>query len=79
MNARKVVEWKSGTLENWIKMRNSEYDVLYGLKNKATGKLILTYRASSQTHKALFSSRKKAEEALFWFEDDEVEIVEFKG
>ena len=62
-------------------MRNSEYDVLYGLKDKATGKLIHTYRASSQSHKALFSSRKKAEEALFWFrnEEIEVEIVEFTG
>ena len=60
-------------------MRNSEYDVLYGLKDKTTGKLIHTYRASSQSHKALFSSRKKAEEALFWFKDVEVEIVEFKG
>ena len=59
-------------------MRNSEYDVLYGLKDKTTGKLIHTYRASSQNHKALFSSRKKAEEALFWFKDGEVEIVEFK-
>ena len=60
-------------------MRNSEYDTLYGLKSTASGKLVLTYRASSQTHKALFSSRKKAEEALFWFEDGEVEIVEFTG
>ena len=59
----------------------SEYDTLYGLRNKATGKLILTYWASSQSHKALFSSRKKAEDALFWFENEdiEVEIVEFKG
>ena len=40
-----------------------EYDHLYALKNKDTGKWILTYWASSQKHKALFSTRKKAEEA----------------
>ena len=42
---------------------NTEYDHLYALKNKDTGKWILTYWASSQKHKALFSTRKKAEEA----------------
>ena len=58
-------------------MKESEYKHLYALKNKASGKFILYYWASSQKHKALFSSRKKAEEALFWFNEDYyIEIVE---
>ena len=44
-------------------MRASEYEKLYVLKNGLTGKLILYYWASSQKHKALFSSKMKAEEA----------------
>ena len=52
-------------LNNWncFDMRTSEYTKLYGLKNQLTGKLILYYWASSQKHKALFSSKTKAEEA----------------
>ena len=58
--------------------RNKEYKHLYALRNKGTGNYILNYWASSQKHKALFSSRKKAEEALRWFMDAEcwIEIVE---
>lgn len=41
-------------------MANSEYGVLYGLRNTATKKFIFYYRASSQKHKALFSSEKSA-------------------
>ena len=44
-------------------MRTSEYQKLFGLRNKETGKLILYYWASSQKHKAIFSK--------------EPEIVEF--
>ena len=58
-------------------MKASEYKHLYALKNKASGNFILYYGASSQKHKALFSSRKKAEEALRWFNEDcYIEIVE---
>ncbi len=58
-------------------MKASEYKHLYALKNKASRKFILYYLASSQKHKALFSSRKKAEEALRWFNEDYyIEIVE---
>ncbi len=57
-------------------MKASEYKHLYVLRNKDTGNFLLYYWASSQKHKALFSSRKKAEEALRWFDDDYIEIVE---
>lgn len=58
-------------------MKASEYKHLYALRNKSTGNFILYYWASSQKHKALFSSRKKAEEALRWFNEDYyIEIVE---
>lgn len=55
----------------------TEYKHLYALRNKSTGNYIMYYWSSSQKHKALFSSRKKAEEALIWFnESDYIEIVE---
>lgn len=57
-------------------MRISEYQKLYGLRNPVTGKLILFYWASSQKHKAIFSTREKAMDAIRWF-DQEPEIVEF--
>ena len=58
-------------------MKATEYEHVYILKNKDTNKYLLTYWASSQKHKALFSSRKKAEEACFWFDDKEqIEIIE---
>ena len=57
-------------------MVKSEYKHLYTLRNKKSGNFIFYYWASSQKHKALFSSRKKAEEALRWFHGDYVEIVE---
>ena len=57
-------------------MKAKEYKHLYVLRNKDTGKFLLYYWASSQKHKALFSTRKKAEEALRWFDDDYIEIVE---
>ena len=59
-------------------MRISEYKTLYGLRNKASGKLILYYWASSQKHKAIFSTRGKAIEASNWI-DEETEIVEFNS
>lgn len=62
-------------------MRTSEYKKLYGLRNNATGKLILFYWASSQKHKALFSTRSKADEAAINVARDingPVEIVEYK-
>lgn len=55
--------------------RGSSYEHLYALKDRDTDMWILYYWASSQKHKALFSSRKKAEEALFWI-DGNIEIVE---
>lgn len=58
-------------------MKASEYKHLYAIKNKASGNFILYYWASSKKHKALFSSRKKAEEALRWFNENYyIEIVE---
>ena len=45
-------------------MRTSEYQKLFGLRNKETGKLILYYWASSQKHKAIFSTREKELDAL---------------
>ena len=45
-------------------MRTSEYDKLFVIRNLDTGKLILTYWASSQKHKAIFSTRQKAEDAV---------------
>lgn len=57
--------------------RISEYQKLFGLRDKETGKLILYYWASSQKHKAIFSTREKAMDAARWF-DNEPEIVEFE-
>ena len=58
----------------------TEYEHIYLLRNKETGKYIFTYWASSQKHKAIFSSEKKAQEALKWFslreEVSKIEIVE---
>ena len=56
-------------------MKASEYKHLYALRNKSTGNFILYYWASSQKHKALFSTHKKAEEALCLI-DGNIEIVE---
>lgn len=57
-------------------MRTKEYEHLYVLKDKDTGMYLLTYWwASSQKHKALFSSRKQAEKSLQWI-DGNIEIVE---
>lgn len=47
-------------------MRDKEYPELWGLRNKETGQLVLYYWASSQKHKALFSSEAKAIEACKW-------------
>lgn len=59
-------------------MRGTEYEHLYALRNKDTGKWILTYWASSQSHRALYSTRKKAEDAVKWLElhGVNIEIVE---
>lgn len=55
--------------------RGSSYEHLYALKDIDTDMWILYYWASSQKHKALFSSRNKAEEALLWI-DGNIEIIE---
>lgn len=55
--------------------RGSSYERLYALKDKDTNMWILYYWASSQKHKALFSSRKKAEDAVLLI-DGNIEIVE---
>ena len=39
---------------------------LWGLRNKETNELVLEYWASSQKHKALFSSYDRAQEACNW-------------
>lgn len=59
-------------------MTTTEYNSIFVLRNKATGKMILTYWASSQKHKAIFSTRKKAEEAVSMWLDNNIEIVEIK-
>lgn len=41
----------------------TEYNKLYVLRNPENNKVVLTYWASSQKHKSLFSTRQKAEEA----------------
>ena len=59
---------------------------LWGLRNKETGELVLEYWASSQKHKALFSSYDKAEKACKWkhniqlepFKIDTVPVVRCK-
>ena len=58
-----------------MNIRGTEYEHIYALINKDTGKMIFTYWASSQKHKALFSTRKKAEDALENI-DGNIEIVE---
>ena len=55
--------------------RTTEYEHLYAFKNKETGNYLLTYWASSQKHKALFSSLKKAEEARKNIDDIDVELA----
>lgn len=58
-------------------MRTTEYEHLYVFKNDLTGKFILIYWASSQKHKAIFSTYKKAVEASRYFDDSEhISIVE---
>ena len=58
-------------------MRTTEYEHLYVFKNDLTGKFILTYWASSQKHKAIFSTYKKAVEASKYLDDAEhISIVE---
>lgn len=56
----------------------TEYKTLYGILNPVTGCLALTYWASSQKHKALFSTRQKAEDALRWFKE-KVVVVEIQA
>ena len=59
-------------------MTTTEYNSIFVLRNKATGKMILTYWASSQKHKAIFSSRKKAEEAVSMWIKGDIEIIGIK-
>lgn len=44
-------------------MKPTTYNELYVLREKEGGKLVLYYWASSQKHKALFDSYKRADEA----------------
>ena len=57
----------------------SEYNKLYILRNPEDGKIVLYYWASSQKHKALFSTRKKAEDANEKWLDGFYQIEELKG
>lgn len=57
--------------------RTSEYETLFGLRNRKTGNLILYYWASSQKHKAIFSTRAKAIDAANCV-NGEIDIVEIK-
>lgn len=57
----------------------SEYNKLYILRNPEDGKMVLYYWASSQKHKALFSSRKKAEDANKKWLNNFYQIEELKG
>ena len=56
-------------------MRWTEYKHIYVLRNKDAGYYLFVYWANGQKHKALFSSRKEAEEAVKWV-DANIEIVE---
>lgn len=59
----------------------NEYKKLYGLRNNATGKLILFYSELNQKHKALFSSAEKAADAAVSISHDigaSVSIVNFE-
>ena len=61
--------------------RISEYKKLYGLRNAETKKLILYYWASSQKHKAIFSTREKAGQVAANIARDistHIDIVEFE-
>lgn len=49
---------------------------MFGLRNKATGKMIFYYWASLRPHKALFVTRAEAEDAARRMDED-TEIVEF--
>ena len=55
-----------------------EYEHVYLLKNKDTNKFLLYYCASSQKHKAIFSTQKKAEEAVNYIQKEtpNIEIIE---
>ena len=56
-------------------MRTTEYETLFVIRNIDTGKLILTYWASSQKHKAIFSTKKKAEDAVTHIEGEMLCVV----
>ena len=56
--------------------RITEYDNLFIIKNLTTNKIVLTYWASSQKHKALFSSYNKAVDALCNIKTDSTDEYE---
>lgn len=62
-----------------MRTRTTEYDKLYILRNPEDGNIVLTYWASSQKHKALFSTRKKAEDANKEWLNNFYQIEELKG
>lgn len=62
-----------------MRTRTTEYSRLYVLRNPESGNTVLTYWASSQKHKALFSTREKAEEANKKWLDGFYQIEELKG
>ena len=51
-------------------MKPTTYNELYVLREKEGGKLVLYYWSSSQKHKALFDSYKRAEDASKWIESE---------
>ncbi len=53
-------------------MKPTTYNELYVLREKEGGKLVLYYWSSSQKHKALFDSYKRADEARKWIESETI-------
>ena len=57
----------------------TQYNSLFLLKDRITGKMIFKYWASSGEHKAVFSSRKRAERVTStWLKHLDIEIIEVK-
>lgn len=58
----------------------TEYNSVFVLRNKVTDKMIFKYWASSGQHKAIFSSRKRAEKVISssFVNKDDIEIIEIK-
>lgn len=59
-------------------MITTEYKEVYGLRNKETKKMVLTYFASSSKHKALFATMKNAMDANEKWLDGNCEVITIK-